>query len=372
MPDSKSANPGQLIGIQYLRAIAALMVAYFHASSVIPQFEGLLSRDLLGGLHLSNGVDLLFVISGFIMVLTSSNAAPREFAMRRIIRIVPLYWTLTGALMLLALWRPEAFRATAASVEYLVKSLLFIPYPNPGQNGRLFPLLVPGWSLNLEMFFYAVFTVALCLPRRRRVAAAGLIFVIAACGAALLGESTSPHVRAIRFFGDLRMFEFLFGMLIAEWYSKGLPRLPAALPWAIAAGAFTILFLGLPFLQLSPRSIQQQFLENGLPAALIVLATVALEPVLQRRPLRWLAYLGDASYSMYLGHLFCLGAARLLWTRAGLVHDSLTDAIGFAIFGMGLTIVGTIAIYRSLELPMLRFFRRAYRQRSVPRPSAPS
>ena len=112
------------------------------------------------------------MISGFIMVLTSSNAAPRDFAVRRIIRIVPLYWTLTGALMLLALWKPEAFRATAASLEYLVKSLLFIPYPNPGQGGQLFPLLVPGWSLNLEMFFYAVFTATLFPPRRRRIAAA--------------------------------------------------------------------------------------------------------------------------------------------------------------------------------------------------------
>lgn len=366
MPDSKSANSDQLIGIQYLRAVAALMVAYFHTSSLIPQFEGPLNRYLLGGLHLSNGVDLFFVISGFIMVLTGSNAAPRDFAVRRIIRIVPLYWTLTGALMLLALWKPEAFRATAASLEYLVKSLLFIPYPNPGQGGQLFPLLVPGWSLNLEMFFYAVFTAILFLPRRRRIAAAGLTFVIAACGAALLRHSTFPYAREIRFFGDLRMFEFLFGMLIAEWYSKGLPRPPAALPWAIAAGAFTVLFWGLPFLQLAPRSVEQQFLENGLPAALIVLAAVALEPGLQRRPMRWLAYLGDASYSMYLGHLFCLGAARLLWTRAGLVHDSLADAIGFAIFGIGLTIVGTIVIYRGLELPMLRFFQRTYR-RSAPK-----
>jgi exopolysaccharide production protein ExoZ len=366
MPDPKSANSAQLIGIQYLRAVAALMVAYFHASSLIPQFEGLLNRYLLGGLHLSNGVDLFFVISGFIMVLTGSNAAPREFAMRRIIRIVPLYWTLTGTLMLLALWRPEAFRATAVSFEYFVKSLLFIPYPNPGQDGQLFPLLVPGWSLNLEMFFYAVFTVVLYLPRHRRVAVAGLTFVIAACGAALLRHSTFPYAREIRFFGDLRMFEFLFGMIIAEWYSKGLPRLPVALNWAIAAGAFTVLFWGLPFLQLSPRSIQQQFLENGLPAALIVLVAVSLEPGLQRRPLRWLAYLGDASYSMYLGHLFCLGIARLLWTRAGLVRDSLEDAIGFAIFGIGLTIVGTIVIYRGLELPMLHFFQRAYRRRRAP------
>ena len=367
MTDTKPAKSHQLIGIQYLRAIAALMVAYFHALLQIPQYTPLLTQYFLGSAHLSNGVDLFFVISGFIMVLTGSRAAPGDFAMRRIIRIVPLYWTLTTALLVLSLSKPDLLRTTVPSVEYFAKSLLFVPYPNPGQNGQLFPLLVPGWSLNLEMFFYAVFTLVLFLPPSRRVIVAGLIFLGVVWAAPLFDHTA--YGREILFFGDFKLFEFLFGMMIAQWYVNGLPRLPAPVWWAITALGFIVLFWGLPFLRLSPESWPQVMLENALPAVLIVFAILSLENNLRRHPSRFLAYLGDASYSMYLSHLFFLGAARFLWTRAGLDHDSLPYAIAFAIVALAITIVGTIVVYRCLELPLLHVFQRvAYRRRRKPVP----
>jgi exopolysaccharide production protein ExoZ len=367
MTETKPAKSHQLIGVQYLRAIAAIMVVYFHALLQIPQYTPLLTQYFLGSAHLSNGVDLFFVISGFIMVLTGSRAAPGDFAMRRIIRIVPLYWTLTTALLVLSLSKPDLLRTTVPSVEYFAKSLLFVPYPNPGQNGQLFPLLVPGWSLNLEMFFYAVFTLVLFLPPGRRVIVAGLIFLGVVWAAPLFDHTT--YGREILFFGDFKLFEFLFGMMIAQWYVNGLPRLPAPVWWAMTALGFIVLFWGLPFLRLSPESWPQVMLENALPAVLIVFAILSLEDNLSRHPLRFLAYLGDASYSMYLSHLFFLGAARFLWTRAGLAHDSLPYAIAFAIAALAITIVGTIVVYRCLELPLLHVFQRvAHRRRRKPVP----
>ena len=361
MADSKSATPHQLIGVQYLRAIAALMVAYFHSLEQIPQYASLLDRYFLGDAHLSNGVDLFFVISGFIMVLTSRRITPGEFAMRRIIRIVPLYWTLTGTLLVLLLWKPELLRSTVASSEYALKSFLFIPYANPGQNGQLFPLLVPGWSLNLEMFFYAVFTFVLFLPANRRVPAAGAFFLFVVwCAPLFIGTA---HGREIGFFGDYRLFEFLFGMMLAQWYIEGLPRLPAPVLWGIALLGFIVLFWGLPFLPLTAGSWQQVLLENGLPAAVIVFAILSLEQRLRRHPLRILAYFGDASYSMYLSHLFSLGAARFLWIRAGLNNFSLPYAIGFAIVGLVFTLIGTVLVYRLLELPLLHVLQKAYKRR---------
>jgi exopolysaccharide production protein ExoZ len=364
MTDTKPAKSHQLIGVQYLRAIAALMVAYFHSLTQIPQYTPLLTQYFLGSAHLSNGVDLFFVISGFIMVLTSSRAAPGDFAMRRIIRIVPLYWTLTTTLLVLSLRKPELLRTTVPSVEYFAKSLLFVPYPNPGQNGQLFPLLVPGWSLNLEMFFYAVFTLVLFLRPSRRVIVAGLIFLGVVWGAPLFDHTA--YGREIQFFGDFKLFEFLFGMVVAQWYVNGLPRLPTSVWWAVTAVGFIILFWGLPFLRLSPGSSRQVMLENALPAVFIVFAILSLENSLSRHPLRFLAYLGDASYSMYLSHLFFLGAARFLWVRAGLDHGSLPYAIAFAIVALAITIVGTIVVYRCLELPLLHVFQRAYRRRRKP------
>jgi exopolysaccharide production protein ExoZ len=368
MVDSKTAASHQLIGVQYLRAIAALMVAYFHSLEQLPQYSSLLSGCFPGNTHLANGVDLFFVISGFIMVLTSSRASPGDFAMRRIIRIVPLYWTLTSVLLVLLLWTPDLLRTTVAGIEYALKSFLFIPYPNPGQNGQLFPLLVPGWSLNLEMFFYTVFTLVLFLPRNRRVIVAGTIFLIVVWCAPLFGGT--PYGREIGFFGDFRLFEFLFGMMLAQWYAKGLPRLPVPVLWIVALAGFIVLFWGLPFLPLTAGSWQQVLLENGLPAAIIVFAILSLEERLRRHPLPFLAYLGDASYSMYLSHLFSLGVARVLWIRAGLDRISLPYAICFAIVGLAFTLIGTILVYRYVEQPWLHVLQRAYRRQRKPVPQA--
>jgi exopolysaccharide production protein ExoZ len=273
-------------------------------------------------------------------------------------------------LLVLLLWRPDLLRTTVPGTEYALKSFLFIPYANPGQNGQLFPLLVPGWSLNLEMFFYAVFTAVLFLPRSRRVIVAGAVFLIVVWCTPLFNGTA--YGREIGFFGDFRLFEFLFGMILAQWYTKGLPRLPAFVLWGIALIGFIVLFWGLPFLPLTPGSWQQVLLENGLPAAIIVFAILSLEQRLRRHPLRFLAYLGDASYSMYLSHLFSLGVARFLWIRAGLDHVSLPYAIGFAIAGLIFTLIGTIAVYHCLELPWLHVLQRAYKSRRKPVPQADS
>jgi exopolysaccharide production protein ExoZ len=57
------------------------------------------------------------------------------------------------AVSALLLVKPDLFRTTELTAVFLIKSLLFIPYANPGHGGDFMPLLVPGWSLNLEMFF---------------------------------------------------------------------------------------------------------------------------------------------------------------------------------------------------------------------------
>ncbi len=101
-------------------------------------------------------------------------------------------------------------------------------------------------------------------------------------------------------------------------------------------------------------------LENALPAAVIVFAFLSLEPVLRRRPMAFLAYMGNASYSMYLSHIFFLGAARFLWIHAGLDRAALPNALGFAIVGIALTAFGAVAVYQCLELPLLHLMQRAY------------
>lgn len=361
---AKAPATPQLIGVQYLRAIAALMVAYYHALDQIPQNLPYLNRYLLGEAHLANGVDLFFVISGFIMLVSSRRIRPGEFLVRRVIRIVPLYWVLTAMLAVLLLWHPELFRASTMGAGYFAKSLLFIPYANPAQNGQMFPLLVPGWSLNFEMFFYAVFTCVLFAPLNRRVALTGIIFTVLVALGFFIRDI--PYGAEIRFFTDFRLFEFLFGMAIAQVYIAGRLRIPSSVAWVLIAAGFLTLLAGLPLLQLPLGSLQQIILENALPAAGVVLGTVAIEQNGMLPKAAFLAYLGDASYSTYLSHVFSLGAARKLWTMGGLARNSAPSAFAFVAFALTLVVIGSILVYRFLEQPMLRSLQRRIRRRAAP------
>lgn len=358
MTDTIKSASRQLVGVQYLRAIAALMVVYLHTQIQIPAFTPLLQGYFLGNAHLSNGVDLFFVISGFIMVVSSGRATPGEFVVKRLMRIVPLYWTLTTALTIIALWRPYLLRTTVVSVEYYVKSLLFIPYANPGQGGRLVPLLLPGWSLNLEMFFYVIFALVLFLPVRLRVIATSLAFItIVSCAPLFQQTVVGPE---IGFFGDFKLFEFLFGMIIGQMYSQRLPSMPAPVSWAVTAAAVIVLLWGLPFIPLAPGWPKILF-ENAIPAAVLLVGMLSLENVLRHRPVGFWAFFGDASYSMYLSHLFMLGIVRFLWAKFGLDQASGPYAVTFALACVAFTLVGTCVVYLWLEKPMLRTVHNLYR-----------
>jgi exopolysaccharide production protein ExoZ len=362
----KSTGSSQLLGIQYLRAAAALMVVLHHSLEQVPAYATLLASHGFGGSRLRNGVDLFFVISGFIMVLTSSRVSPGDFAVRRVIRIVPLYWVLTTALLLVLTWRPELFHNTVTGFSYAVKSLLFIPYANPAQNGMMYPLLVPGWSLNLEMFFYVIFALILFLPRPSRLPVAAAIFVaVVWLAPKFQGTAYGPE---IAFFGNFKLLEFLFGMMLAQWYVHGLPRLAAPVAAALGVIGFAALFLELPGLSYDPGDLMQVLGEVALPSVVVVFAMLSLEPALRTRPARFIAYLGDASYSLYLSHIFTLGAARFLWLKAGLDRVTLTHALAFEIAGIAASIGGAILVYRCVELPLLNGIQGVYRRWRKPAP----
>ena len=348
----------KLLGVQYLRAVAALMVAYLHLGGQMPHY----SRFLVFG-RLQMGVDIFFVISGFIMFVTSHDSRPGEFAVRRIIRIVPLYWLLTIALAAMALIGPQLFRSTVLSSAYLVKSLLFIPYANPGQDGNLFPLLVPGWTLNFEMFFYLVFTVVLFAKLRYRLALSLVVFsVVFVVGT----RAELPATRSVfAFYGNPRLFEFWAGMLIGHFYARRTLSIPRVACFAMIIVG--LLVLATNYQDLAPfyRPMGENALSYLVPSAAIVLGVVGLEYSGGVRYLKWPALLGDASYSIYLGHIFLLGVARTLWAHTRIDQVDPVHAILFALFGMAICLTGSVLIYWWLEKPMHEALKSVYKRCAV-------
>lgn len=360
-PGGSSNAPGrQFLGVQYLRAVAAFMVAYLHLAIQIPAYTGQFERSLGGNLNLGNGVDIFFVISGFIMMVsTRASMRPAAFFARRVIRIVPLYWSITLLVVAIALVQPAWFRTTVVAPEYVFRSLFFIPYANPGQGGSAMPILVPGWSLNFEMAFYVVFALSLLLPARARVAAVGLVF---AAGFVLARLAPSqPGGVAWGFYGDLRVAEFWLGMVIGAQAGSTLGRTtPAAALWGLIALSMALLMAPVRLYAAFTPDIAT-LCGSVVPAAVLVWAVVSLE--LQGRVLHHgaLLTLGNASYSIYLSHILTLGVVRLVWVKAGLDAPDLLHVAIFAVVSMLAVAAAGVLVYRVAEQPMLAGMRRLLR-----------
>ena len=206
--------------IQYLRGIAALMVVWHHARGQVPEIA-----QLFPNAFGASGVDLFFVISGFIMAVTASQSTqgPWHFWRRRLIRVVPLYWALT--LLMVGAWliRPALFKTLSPSWSTLAQSLLFIPHFSASFPDKVWPLLVPGWSLNYEMFFYGIFGLTLALPQRLRVPAMSL-FLLAMVSAGYLLEPLVSAAQSV-YFSPL-LLEFLLGVWIGSLWLQGQIVLP--------------------------------------------------------------------------------------------------------------------------------------------------
>ena len=290
------------------------------------------------------GVDIFFVISGFIICYVTA-CDPSDFLPKRLIRVVPLYWAGTLGVFLLAVIAPRLLQTGTTSPEGLLKSLLFIPYEKEPGRG-LYPILFLGWTLNYEMFFYGLFALALRVRRLRAPLAAGtLIAILVAAGRAIDIDSA-----LWRFYTSPMLLEFAYGIgIYCLWarYRHLHTNIGAPLILAIAA-------LGLLCMSLSgnPES-ENRFLLWGLPSAAVVAAVLAMQDRL-RFPMA-LVLVGDASYSLYLFHPYVLKAIeKTISPMAGFSPRSL-----FAMFiFICVSLLMALLIYRYFERPATSRLRR--------------
>lgn len=301
--------------IQYLRGIAALMVVYHHADFQLLKAsgEGQLALSSLG----AAGVDIFFIISGFIMWVTTQNTAitPVQFLYRRIVRIVPLYWVITLFVMTLTLVAPQLLTTTKFDPDHVVLSLLFIPVWHPVLTNHILPFFIQGWTLNYEMFFYAIFALAIWQAGRYRLAAIACILTLLVI-AGLLVKSENAQTM---FYTSTIMLEFVFGMIVG-WLYLRIPARPSRISAALLIAGITALIMGgIAGIGYGPNGFDPTRAFNwGLPSALIVAGAAfgKFETAGLRHTL--LSALGNASYSLYLSHLITLPAIVVAWRHAGL------------------------------------------------------
>lgn len=330
-----------IVSLQYLRAVAALMVVAFHASEKLGKMAGATHPlSFTAGLA---GVDIFFVISGFIMLATTwdKDVTPAAFARKRIERIVPLYWLLTLFVVAVVLVHPGLLSTASLDASHLAASLLFFPWPHPVLDAHM-PLLVPGWTLNYEMAFYALFAASLVLPGRYRVG----ILVSALCCAAFAGLFVAPDTIAA-FYLDSVILEFAAGLLLASVWRRGLRMSRTAALCLVGLG-----FLGLHF---GSETELPRIVWAGIPALMIVAGVVHADGTKDQRPLRLPMLLGDASYSIYLSHVIVLPVLAKAWSAAGYGSAGVEGPAFLALALLASAAAGA-ALYGAVERPLMRGF----------------
>lgn len=281
------------------------------------------------------GVDLFFVISGFIMVYTAEPLYGQpggswQFLLRRIARIVPLY----SALSLASLIGRQGL-ASHADLTWanITGSFLFIPTTRPA--GDTTPVLSVGWTLNYEMLFYAIFSVAVLFQRRRAVAVATVV-LLALYGAPFFFDT--PQTTPWTVWMSPFLLEFAFGMWMGIAMREGwrLP-LPAAVTLA-AAGLAVMIYSHTSDFALLSRHVGWGGGAAAIVAAVVLADTTSPIPTM----LRPLVSIGDASYALYLLH--SMVSPLLVLLRVPRIVDPTRWPILYCLLVVGIAIGGALAL----------------------------
>jgi hypothetical protein len=302
----------RLAFIQALRGVAAMAVVLTHAQVFIngPQFLDLGDRLFHNA---PAGVDLFFVISGFIMAHTTWRlvATPRAagaFLVKRVIRLWPVYVIATIAMYAITRGLPEepVFHPTHWE---LARSLAFLPVdPHEAAPFYKYPLLHPGWTLVYEVWFYVLFAASLLAGRWRwwLLGALFAVFLVAIPYAKtghleLDARIGYPYGNYLSVATNPLVWEFVAGVAIAAWYQRPpsvLLRDPRVLATLVVIAATLVVWQ-----QGSDVREGHGPLRWGLPAMFLVWSLAMLDRVRTLQPPRWLIFLGDISFSLYMFHV---------------------------------------------------------------------
>jgi exopolysaccharide production protein ExoZ len=349
-------SSGRIAPIQWLRALAATLVLMIHASDLIDSGPVALTGKFAPSVPNlavfgASGVDLFFIISGFVMAqwLSTADRDPWRFLAKRWLRIVPLFACVSAVYMTI-MHDPLTVPAALMSITVL---------PVFDGAGYHAPALYPGWTLAFEFAFYAVVAVAMRASRHRIETLLALTVVVA-----LVGTAMDPQWATARVLLNPLQLEFALGVAVWMAWRRGITARLAA-P-ALVAGV-TLLATGIAFGLGIPLTLQIDVAVSGasglartwtwgLPWTLVVIGVIDTVP--NGRFERILARVGDASYSTYLTHP-CLIA--LLW-MVGQYLPTLSPYAFAAAFVCVATMLG-LAVHRWVERPLLsRLMRRPRRQ----------
>lgn len=339
--------------VEFLRGIAAISVALYHLRIGL---DGMTSPTASWIRHVSEfgavGLDLFFIISGFVMVISTQKLQggvrdSLRFMVRRLFRVVPLYWvSVTIMVGLLYLYSGKL-----PSVYILLKNYSFQYFDILAEQPN-YPLYMPGWTLTFELFFYGVFALGLCAGR-------GVCFVLVPAvlaALAMVGHSDlierADH-SVVKFIFHPIHLEFVYGIILGIAYGHGFFRLPKAMALIGIFAGIAIMF------QLWSWGYHKEI--NPFSGGLLVLMLMVCSLVAEQSHLFRIRDIGIGriSYSVYLMHLNVFNGLTIflvlcLRNFPGSGETFMTYRFGVYLLSLLLIPVLATLTCRYIELPFQR------------------
>jgi exopolysaccharide production protein ExoZ len=327
--------------VQLLRALAAVGVVLFHTAGQLAVRNGFVA--VWAGLGAA-GVDLFFIVSGFIMWVTAidRDESVQRFATKRILRIVPLYWLTTAIVLAIVLVAPALMRNASPDPIHYLASFGFVAWRHPRLPGHFWPAVVPGWTLNYEMLFYFFVAASLAMARAwRAVFIGGALFALTLLG--LLVHSSG----VLSFYTNPIILEFLFGVVIGMTFQ----------PTQQNKGAhYALCLIGLAlFISVGTLEVEQSRVFTwGLPLAIFAFGAINISLPSRNRVVHGLRVIGDASYSIYLTQFIALPPVAMLMAHVLPHMNMILGSLTFALGVVAACVVIGVGTYYFIEKPLLR------------------
>lgn len=331
-----------LQSIQIMRGIASILVVLLHISIKGAQYgNGALKGFSIGG----SGVDLFFIISGYIMCVSTASRllTSYQFILLRIKRIMPLYWLVTTVGLAIYLYNPKLVNTSGGETSIWASYVLF-------PNGKKF-LNSNGWTLSYEFFFYFIFAVTIHKGTYKALQVSSIILSILA----VIGLCANYDGILFNFSTNILYLEFVFGMGCFYFFNRKTVRLDPK--YGIVFCLLGSLLLVLEAFYKVPDQEKWRGFFWGIPMLSIFIGLLSLEHLIQRsrsvvRDL--LLEIGNSSYSLYLVHPFVLSG-----TAMGLKHFGMaSNPWLFAIILLTLSVVIGHLVYLYIERPLTSLIKR--------------
>ena len=350
LPLIPSESNQKLYWLQALRGVAALMVMFFHMAPhwalapLLHNFTGIMRFGFAG-------VDVFFMLSGFVVYMSAQNvdsmSGVLQFIKRRALRIYLGYWPV---LLVTAVGSAWILNAQLPTAKHMVGSILLL-YPSLFDNW-----LTTAWSLTYELYFYSWIAGIVLLPARYRLQAVVLVIMGLALWNTLWLMTQPQNVygggQPLRFLLTGYGVEFLTGAVLAELYKNQKDRWPR--PSIMLPLCVSLVCMGLALGTTSHFFDRVEIMRAGsfgVFALGLFLMTLTLQ-IHQFRAPKWLAMTGDASFSLYLLHTFLLSLAGLFRFNH-LQGNTMLILLFSVLLPVGITLM-SVAWFKSIEYPLMR------------------